>query len=71
METALVSKAIISLTLPMMAVRFYAPALYILDAVFGFTGFIFALPGADVFTVLLPAAVGIPLRKVLRKPETP
>jgi Na+-driven multidrug efflux pump len=49
---------------------FYVPALYILDAVFGFSGFIFALPAADVCTTLFAASLGIPLITLLRHPKT-
>jgi putative MATE family efflux protein len=45
---------------------FYVPALYTLNALFGFRGFIFALPAADVCTALLALVLGIPLVKVLR-----
>ncbi|MDR0554520.1 MAG: MATE family efflux transporter [Treponema sp.] len=47
---------------------FYVPALYILNALFGFRGFIFALPAADVLTALLAVAFGIPLIKILQQP---
>jgi Na+-driven multidrug efflux pump len=39
---------------------FYVPALYILNYLFGFNGFIFALPAADVFTALLALLLSIP-----------
>jgi Na+-driven multidrug efflux pump len=45
---------------------FYVPALYLLDFLFGFNGFIFVLPVADVCTALLALLLGIPLVKILR-----
>jgi putative MATE family efflux protein len=48
---------------------FYVPALYILTALFGFRGFIFVLPAADVCTALLALILGIPLVKTLSRPQ--
>jgi putative MATE family efflux protein len=48
---------------------FYVPALYLLDFLFGFNGFIFVLPVADVCTALLVLLLGIPLVKILRQPK--
>jgi Na+-driven multidrug efflux pump len=45
---------------------FYVPSLYILNALFGFKGFILALPVADVFTALLALALGRPLFAVMK-----
>ncbi|MDR0526847.1 MAG: MATE family efflux transporter [Spirochaetaceae bacterium] len=48
---------------------FYVPALYILNAFFGFDGFIFVLPVADVLTALLAVLLGIPVIKSLHRPQ--
>jgi putative MATE family efflux protein len=49
---------------------FYLPSLYILNALFKFNGFVFALPAADICTAMLAVVLGIPLIKVLRNPKT-
>jgi putative MATE family efflux protein len=47
---------------------FYVPALYILNALFGFNGFIFALPAADILTALLALCLSRPLVGMMRTP---
>ncbi|WP_461257463.1 hypothetical protein, partial [Treponema sp. R80B11-R83G3] len=42
------------------------PALYILDSLFGFNGFIFALPTADICTVILAFTLSRPLFRIMR-----
>jgi putative MATE family efflux protein len=45
---------------------FYVPALYMLNALFGFNGFICALPTAEIFTALLALALSRPLYTTMR-----
>jgi putative MATE family efflux protein len=45
---------------------FYVPSLYILNGLFGFNGFIFALPAADIFTTVLALALSRPIFKIMR-----
>jgi putative MATE family efflux protein len=49
---------------------FYVPLLYILNGLFGFNGFIFALPLADVFTAILALILSRPLLKILWGPKS-
>jgi putative MATE family efflux protein len=49
---------------------FYVPALYLLNALFGFRGFIFALPAADVCTAALALILAVPLIRALRRPQS-
>jgi putative MATE family efflux protein len=48
---------------------FYVPLLYILSGLFGFNGFIFALPLTFGFTTVLALALGGSLFKLMRKPK--
>jgi putative MATE family efflux protein len=45
---------------------FYVPLLYILNGLFGFKGFIFAMPLADIFTAFLALVLGGSLFKIMR-----
>jgi putative MATE family efflux protein len=47
-------------------VLFYVPLLYILSGLFGFNGFMFAMPLADVCTSTLALALSGPLFKIMR-----
>jgi putative MATE family efflux protein len=46
---------------------FYVPLLFILSELFGFKGFIFALPASDILTAVLALALSRPLSKIMRK----
>jgi Na+-driven multidrug efflux pump len=45
---------------------FYFPLLYILSGLFGFNGFIFAMPLADVLTALLALALSGSLFRIMK-----
>jgi putative MATE family efflux protein len=45
---------------------FYVPLLFILNGLFGFNGFILALPAADVFTALLALGLSRPVFRIMR-----
>jgi hypothetical protein len=42
------------------------PLLYLLNGLFGFNGFIFAQPTADIFTAVLALVLSRPVFKIMR-----
>jgi Na+-driven multidrug efflux pump len=51
---------------------FYVPSLYILNGLFGFRGFIFAVPAADICTAALALVLSRPLFRMMNRwPPTP
>jgi putative MATE family efflux protein len=45
---------------------FYVPFLYLLNGLFGFNGFIFAQPAADIFTSVLALVLSRPIFRIMR-----
>jgi Na+-driven multidrug efflux pump len=49
----------------------YMPLLFLLNSLFGFTGFIWAQPAADIITTGLAAVMGISLIRIMRGTDAP